>query len=340
MYQMFYNFNECFHIILRITYSQSFKLLPMYIYMHHLPCTYDSTLKSYNCSISKEIKTLFGNYNIDFSNISIDQIQDKDNFVCPHHFYADGKQLSRYYLANHWDISTSTVIHYKYSLPIIMSNSLNTSFLIASRHISHGTYGKQSTITSKDDIPLNVSLDMSKLYEFCRFYITIIIKLLCGHCVEQNYTQNLKKGINTLKLNIWLKQIMCKIFSTIAFLIIHKNKMTKILNKSGKGDNWTSAFKTPIQKTIKRIKYKSLKSQSADNIKYSAKILESGHPTTCMVVDIRIICKISATSHIRLANLYKQPTYPFSCKYAEVNNLARIRNINLRGGICKGKSRL
>ena len=127
---------------------------------------------------------------------------------------------------------------------------------------------------------------------------------------------------------------MCKIFSNIAFSPIHINKMTKILNKSGKCNNWTSAFKTPIQK-IKMIKYKSLKSQSADNIKYSAKILESGHPTTCMVVDIRIICKISATSHIRLANLYKQPTYPFSCKYADVNNLARIKNTNLRGGIRK-----
>ena len=83
------------------------------------------------------------------------------------------------------------------------------------------------------------------------------------------------------------------------------------------------------------IKYQSLKGQSADNIKINSTILKLGHPTTRMVVDKRINCNITATSQIRLTNLNKQPKYPFSCKYADINNLASIKSIDLRGGICK-----
>ena len=149
--QMSRYFNEWYHIlILKLTHSQSFKLPPVFIYVHNSPYTYGSTLKSCVRSIFKEIKALLSNYKMAISNISIHKIQDKDNFVCPHHFYADGKQLTRYNLAKHWDILTLTVIHYRYSFPIIMNHSLNNSYLIVLRQISHGTYEKQSTITSKD----------------------------------------------------------------------------------------------------------------------------------------------------------------------------------------------
>ena len=150
------------------------------------------------------------------------------------------------------------------------------------------------------------------------------IKLSLGGQLDISYKGHFMKGIYILQLPLWLKDIICIFFSNIAFSLLYKNKITKILNKTGKCDFWTCQCKTPILNCTQIIIYKHFEYLSAEVINSDFVFLMLCHPTTCSVADIRIII-IIAISCVRLVNHNKQQKFPFSDICSDINNLANIK---------------
>ena len=98
--------------------------------------------------------------------------------------------------------------------------------------------------------------------------------------------------------------------------------MPKILNKSGKCNNWTCQSKTPL------IKQKGTHAKSVDTLLQKvSRIIFSimlGHPAKCAVIDNLKSNKSAANISIKLANNDKKAYYSLSYTYAEIKQMATI----------------
>lgn len=100
--------------------------------------------------------------------------------------------------------------------------------------------------------------------------------------------------------------------------------MPKIMNKSGKCDNWTSQSKAPLFNY-----YEIMKNKQFDCLN------KEGNEVVYLMLDLPTICSEENTYMIlRHASRYKQPKFPFFYLYKNVSNSANIRTITFRGGIC------
>ena len=128
--------------------------------------------------------------------------------------------------------------------------------------------------------------------------------------------------IKIIKSITRLKAVICILFSNIAFSFSIINKMSKILNKKGKCDNWTQQYKTPKINTKQQMQNLSTPfcRRCPENI-----VPHSGHPAKCAAADNGISNKLTTIPCINKINTYNQPTFSLSCIHAEIKQLASIK---------------
>ena len=206
----------------------------------------------------------------------------------------------------------------------IISNG--SGHIMIQNHMHFGILIKQCTLINETIIKLNTILKKSTFHE--------LYKLCFDNYLEHKVRLNLKKGIIKEPIKR-LKEVICLLFSNIAFLLSYINKMPKILNKSGKCNNWTCQSKTLINKQ------KGTHANSVDTLLQKASrtifSIMSGHPAKCAVIDNLKSNKSAAILYINLANTNKRPNIPFPAHMQRLNKWLlslKYTYITLRGGIC------